>query len=493
MSTSGGYRSGDISRTGVGAISHRQFWLDERGPERAYGVRHAYAPVRKVECRIDDGGAGLTSISVTSPIQMPDGSYRVYATARNSDERQMAVGVWESKDALNWSPRALGQVERNGRDTNFIRFKGVPGDQGSIGLPQVLRLPDGRWRMYAWKHREGHLRYMIAESDDGIEWTVPDFDRPALFHPADGGLWKMAEGLGVHETIELKLAAEEVLRRKQRWSNDSTSLYYNEHLDRFECYSVWLHPALADRRVDVDNAPGVHRLIHRRLSDDGIEWSDPELVIMPDERDPWDLQFYFLGVNWCEDFMVGSLGYYRVEGGQQTMDTDLCFSRDGRNWNRPVRGGWIPRTEGTRDSAGVYASNSFIDRGDCWLTLYTGTPRAHNAGVCETVVMGALFPKTRFVGLAADSTPGGFVTDPFFPSQPEITLDASIRGWLRAELCDAFGRKLPGYHLMDSAIVRGDSTAHVLRWNDVTTADRRFECVRLRFEFAEGEVWSLGF
>jgi len=480
-------------RTPRGAISQRQFWLDESGPPRACGVRHVYAPVEKLECLIDDGGIGLSSISIASPIELADGSYRVYATARNSDERQMAVGIWESGDALNWSPRMLGQVERDGRDTNFIRFGGIPGDQGSIGLPQVLRLPDGRWRMYAWKHREGHLRYVIAESDDGLLWNVPDFDRPALFHPADGGLWKMAEGLGVHATVELKLPPEEVLRRKQRWSNDSTSMYYNDRLDRFECYSVWLHPALADRRVDVDNAPGVHRLIQRRLSDDGIDWSDAELIIMPDERDPWDLQFYFLGVTQYEDFLVGSLGYYRVEGGQQTMDTDLCFSRDGRRWQRPVRGGWIPRTEHAMDSAGIYASNSWIDRGENWLTLYTGTPRAHNAGVCETEVMGAVFAKTRFVGVAAGRTPGGFLTEPFFPSKPEITLDASIRGWLRAELCDAFGRKLPGYHLMDSVVMHGDSKSHVLRWNAAGTADRRFECVRVRFEFAEGEVWSLGF
>lgn len=173
--------------------------------------------------------------------------------------------------------------------------------------------------------------------------------------------------------IEVPLPPNEVLARKRLWTNDSTHVYFNDQLCRFECYSVWLHPAIPDRRVDVDNAPGVHRLIHRRLSEDGINWSDAQLILMPDDRDPWDLQFYFLAVQWHEDIMIGMLGYYRVEDGQQTMDTDLCFSRDGYHWERPVRGGWIPRSEedsGAMDTKGIYAGNFWVDLGNRWLILY---------------------------------------------------------------------------------------------------------------------------
>lgn len=478
------------------SISHRQFWLDEIGPAGAYGVHHAYAPVTKVDCRVDDGGIGLANVSISDVLALDDGCYRAYATVYSADWRAMHVGVWESGDGLNWSPRPLGQVEMDGRDTNLIRFENLPGSRSAESGPQVIVLPDGRWRMYFWKHGDGQLRYLIAESKDGLRWRVCDPDKPALYHPHDGGLWKLAEGLDVRETVKLDLPPDEVLARKRIWSNDSTTIRYNESLGRFECYSVWLHPAIADRRVDVDNAPGVHRLIHRRLSADGIEWSDAELVIMPDDRDPWDLQFYFLGVQWVEDFMIGSLGYYRVEDGQQTMDTDLCFSRAGRRWQRPVRGGWIPRSEdgsGSPDTMGIYASIPWIDLGEKWLALYTATRQPHNSKVAETAMMAASFGKNRFVGLAAGRTPGGFMTEPFFPSGEEIRLDADVRGWLRAELCDGFGRKLPGFHLMDSVPARGDCQSHVLRWNDARAADHRFECVRLRFEFADAEVYSLAF
>ena len=85
------------------------------------------------------------------------------------------------------------------------------------------------------------------------------------------------------------------------------------------------------------------------------------------------------------------------------------------------------------------------------------------------------------------------MTEPFFPSREQIALDANVRGWLRAELCDGFGVKLPGFHLMDSVAVRGDSESHILRWNNARTADRRFECARLRFEYVDAEVYSLAF
>ncbi len=478
------------SQTPKGEISHRLLFFE--APNEAYGIHHAYAPVTKVECRVDDGGLGWSCIDFGDPIEI-GGTYRCYGTVRTPDEKFMGIALWESNDALEWTPVTLGQVKRDGKETNLIEFENLPGDQTAVSLPNVIRLNDGRMRMYFWKHRDGHLRYLIAESEDGRRWRVLDVDKPALFHPHDGGLWKLAEGLSRHEAPEIKLTPEEFLRRKRLWSNDSTHIHYNPQLDRFECYSVWLHPAIPDRRVDVDNAPGIHRLIHRRFSADGLEWSDAELIIMPDDGDPWDLQFYFLSVHRQADWMIGRVGYYRVADGMQTTDTDLCFSRDGRNWERPVRGGWIPRSNEGLDTMGIYAAGALVDRGDRWLTLYSGTPVPHNNGRYRSGVMGATFAKNRFVGLEADRTRGGFMTEPFFPAGETIRLDADIRGSLRAELCDAFGRKLEGFHLMDSTPIQGDSEAHILRWKEASTADHRFECLRLRFEYTDGVVYGVDF
>ena len=481
---SGEEGDGKMATTRSADISHRLFFFQQ--PDRSYGLHHAYAPVKKLNCHVDDGGRGFACIDFGDPIKMDDGSYRCYGTVRPADESTMAIGLWQSKDALDWKPVNLGQ------GTNLIHFENLPGDQGSVGLPNVLRLKDGTWRMYFWKHRDGQLRYLIAESGDGLKWHVLDINKPALYHPHDGGLWKLAEGLTPEKIPEIKLPPDELLARKRLWSNDSTHIHYNEEMDRFECYSVWLHPAIPERRVDVDNAPGIHRLIHRRLSPDGLNWSDAELIIMPDDCDPWDLQFYFLSVHRQEGWMIGRLGYYRVADGLQTMDTDLCFSRDGYRWERPVRGGWIPRSEDGQDSTGIYAGGAWMDLGDRWLAFYSGTPSMHNAKTRTSRPMAAAFAKNRFVGLEAGRTPGGFMTEPFFPAG-DVRLDADIRGSLRAELCDAFGRKLPGFHLMDCIPNKGDSESHVLKWKNASVADHLFECLRLRLEYSEGIVYGIGF
>lgn len=480
------------ARTPKGQISYRQFFFNERGPAKSFAVHYAYAPVEKHEVAFGEDPERKSNAMVSTVVLIDSGRYRAYGSWRSPDERLQGMRIWESEDCLNWEPLRLGQVE----DTNIIFLENLPGDQSAIGGPKVVRLGDGRWRMYAWKHREGHLRYIVAESDDGLRWRVTDINKPALYHPHDGGLWKMAEGLAREEMVEMKVSPEEAMTRKRLWSNDASDVIYNDHLDRFECYSVWLHPAIEDRRVDVDNAPGVHRLIQRRLSADGLNFSDPQLVLMPDERDPWDLQFYFLNPLYYEDFIIGRLGHYRVEDGQQSMDTELCFSLDGVTWHRPLRGGWIPRSKpgsGLCDTVGIYAGGPWIDKGDKWLTLYAGTPNPHNSRTYNARTMAASFPRNRFIGVAADRVTGGFMSEPFFPQKGEITLDADIRGWLKAELCDGFGRKLPGFHLQNSAVVTGDSPNHLLRWDSGSVADHLHECLRLRFEMQDAVVYNFAF
>ena len=160
---------------------------------------------------------------------------------------------------------------------------------------------------------------------------------------------------------------------KRLRSNDATYVYYDEAGGRFEMFSVWLIPCdeASGWQTPHDNAPGVNRVIQRRQSEDGIVWSDPEILIMPDEHDPMHQEFYYLAVQPDGDWKIGMLGHYRCW--EQTMDLELCFSRDGHEWLRPLRGGWVPRGGPDEiDHMSVYATNRLIDRGDHWLLLYRG-------------------------------------------------------------------------------------------------------------------------
>jgi len=482
------------------------FFFSDALPDGARNIHPVYAPVEKLGPVLESTEPWELPRNATfasSIVRGDDSRYRMYYTTLDRSLRRMAIALAESDDGLTWGKPLLGQVSEKGQDTNRFAFEGIPLAQDFMGQPQVLRLRDGRWRMYFWFHGGGRLRYLVAESDDGLRWTVGNFEKPALYHPADLGRWAWEAGKRPgDEDLEAawRGTAEELLAHKALKTNDATFVYFNDCLDRFECYSVWLLPAVADRRVEVDNCPIAHRTIQRRLSDDGLRWSQPDLLLLPDANDPWDQQFYHLAVQWHEDWMIGSLGHYRVEDGQQTQELELCFSRDGRKWHRPLRGGFIPRAPESSDewdTLGIYPPNAWFDLGDRWLCLYTGTRLRHNESPEDDEthggILGATFGKNRFIGLDAGAVTGGLLTEPFFPRGDPITIDADVRGWLRAELCDAFGRKMEGYHLMDSTVTEGDCEVHVLRWGERDPSVFAYDAVRLRFEFADATVYGVGY
>ncbi|HEY3340791.1 MAG TPA: hypothetical protein VGK81_02185, partial [Anaerolineae bacterium] len=326
-------------------------------------------------------------------------------------------------------------------------------------------------------------QYTVAESDDGLRWMVHAYDRPVL-----NSHW-----LGDQST----LTDAERLAGKALRTNDANFVYLNPYMNCYEQYSQWFVEARPERRVLQDNCPDFNRMIQRRVSADGLTWSAPDLVVLADERDPWDQQFYSLAIQYHEDWMIGSLGHYRVENTQQTMDLELAFSRDGRRWERPLRGGFIPRAAGERDSEGIYAPNAWIDQGDRWLCLYTAQAGKHNQAKDPCMppgcIMAASWPKHRFVGLRADRVPGAFLSPVFFPQSSEIKVDADVRGWLRAELCDAWGQKQAGFHLEDSAPLHGDDCAHVLHWSGKSTAGFLYDPVRLRLEFADADIYGIAY
>lgn len=485
--------------------SQRLFFFSEILPVGSHNIHHVYAPVVKHGVVLEgdapwERGGSVASFCSTV-LRLDNHCYRLYYTMRN--EGSMRIAVAESEDGVVWQRIPLGQETWQGHVTNRLVLTGVPdievfdsqhvqpegknSRQNQVGQPQVLLLPDGRWRMVYWHHQHGWGRipylYTIAESHDGLRWHVPNFDQPAL-----NSHW-----LG----NQTELSEEQRLKEKGRRTNDANFMYWNPRLACYEQYSQWFLDASPERRVDVDNCPDYNRMIQRRVSEDGLVWSAPELVIQADAKDPWDQQFYHLAVQYHEDWLIGSLGHYRVENGQQTMDLELAFSRDGRRWERPLRGGFIPREPNGRDAEGVYPPNAWIDRGDRWLCLYTGTARKHNqhanTELPPNCVMAASWSKNRFVGLRAEHIAGGFLTPVFYPQSPEIHVDADIRGWLRAELCNAWGQKLAGYHLEHSIPIHGDDTTHILRWYDKDTYDYQHDPVRVRFEFVNADIYNIAF
>ncbi|NOY81264.1 MAG: hypothetical protein GXP31_09700 [Kiritimatiellaeota bacterium] len=477
---------------------------------RTFGLHLEPCPVEKAgvvfeaEPGVDLDWVGIFAGTV---MRLDDGRYRMYYYTYPERGPVKRIGIAESADGFHWERLALGQLIENGRDLPFVRIRGLY-DGANITQPSVVRGRDGRWLMYCWLHGQdrGLVRYIVSESDDGLDWRLTDLHRPALFHPADLEIGSAGWTAGLTDAA----AADRFAERRQ-WgfqaakrlrSNDATNVYYDPETDRYEMYSVWLLPNRPEtgRFTPHDNAPGVLRVIHRRTSDDGLAWSDPELVLTPDGGDPLDQQFYYLARIVEGEWRIGFLGNYRCW--DQTMDVELCFSRDGLRWRRPLRGGFIPRDPvPEKGCMSAYATNQPVPAaGNRWLLLYTAGNLLHNRQLPDGVgepwrgVMGVTWPRARYAGLtAASGTIGRILLPPAILSGENVTVDANVRGALRAELRDPLGGRLEGFELHRSVPIRGNASEHVLRWGETgdTGAAYRHDAVVLYCEIEDGVLYSI--
>lgn len=454
------------------------------------------APVEKLGPLDFPGGPNRCASFCGSILPWQGGWRMYYSDLGDFPHHDPRIRIADSGDGLHWSAVDVGQ-------DGAIHPRGLPPEEKVI-QPQVVTLPDGRLRMYFWwhGHHRGRMPLLAAESDDGLDFAIINLDDPCIFHPSDFHVGQTGFAAGLTEAVvRTDHEAERTvpfLEAKRRRSNDATFVYFNERLRLFEMYSVWLVPNDPQSRhyVPHDNAPQIRRVMHRRTSEDGLRWSDPDLILITDEHDPLDLQFYHLAVHEIDDWRMGMLGHYRCWA--QTMDLELCFSRDGRHWQRPLRGAYIPRGGMAElDHCYIYPANRLLEHGEDWLLIHDGGNFKHNyelpEGVTErrTGIMAARLPKRRLAGLRTSGALRGSLELKGIPGAAAITVDADVQGELRAELRDTFGRSLDGYHLYESAAVTGDDTAHVLTWGGKTSEAYRYDAVILRLEIIDGTIYGV--
>jgi hypothetical protein len=491
-------------------MSRTFYFFDDTDLALESGFHRVPGPVEKLGAMTVDGRLWDDEPAASfagSVVSAPGGGWRMYYSYHEPGGKVFRVALAESADGLTWHRSDLKQNLLRGNATNHFALGGLAADD-NVGQPQVVPRPYGGWYMHFWlhDHDRGLVRYLTAGSDDGVEWTVLDPDTPTVFHPADREVGQNGWVAGLTKASPEDQFADERayswLAAKRLRSGDATYVYANSDGSGYEMLTVWLLPNEAEsgRRVPHDNAPMVVRTVHRRTSADGLVWSDPELIVVPDDHDPFDMQFYYMAaepVSRSSDWHVGYLGHYRCW--DQTMDVEIAFSRDKRHWERPVRGGWIPKGGADEiDHASVYATNRTIPLSDGRrLMLYTGHNSLHNStlppGVAgpKRAIMGATLRNNRFLGLKTLARQAGRIrTKPFILTEESIAIDATVEGGIRAALCDAFGKPLDGFGLAESDDMTGDGPFR-LTWRGKGCEGYRYDAVSLCLEVADGTVYSV--
>ncbi|MFN0198280.1 MAG: hypothetical protein ACKVT0_16150 [Planctomycetaceae bacterium] len=419
----------------------------------------------------------------------------------NSRWHQARLTYLESPDGVKWIRPKLREVNWPGYDeTNIIMD--IWTTYASVHIdPRQSEFP---YEMFAFRN-PSYLGEPTAIADlplpAGADRHPPGMYR---FRSQDGKSWKAVAG-------PLKL-------------NTSDSCYFYRFGDgKYTCYHKTQLPAFPGGLTPFDVADGGVRIIGRRTSDDGLQWSDPTQIVMtPDWRDPADTQFMELCPIEVPGGYVATLTVYHNM--TQTIDLQWAASRDGIEWWRPERrpalanaplgeygGGMIwPMRQPVQDGnkLHVYYCGTEGLHGDLYNTKYSG-PRVLSArgenlsrqsftyGGDAGALCRATWTADRLWALASAHggyTEGTALTRNAPIAGKQLTVNAVTKpgGKLRVELLSASKDVLPGFSADECEAVEGDHHAHAVRWKGGTTAPAYAARVRyyLKRAFLYGLEWN---
>ncbi|HIJ73322.1 MAG TPA: hypothetical protein HPP83_04390 [Candidatus Hydrogenedentes bacterium] len=243
-----------------------------------------------------------------------------------------------------------------------------------------------------------------------------------------------------------------------------------------------------------DNVGGEQRrVLSIRSSTDGVNWSRLEDVgegglIVPDERDPEELEFYRMMAFPYGGRYIAAVDLYTpsrltpYEHGPHYM-TEWWVSDDAVNWQRPWRGleaqGACPYV--------MKMPPMWIGREMLW---WVGT----------TVYA---LPEYRIASVGCRAN-GAFTTTPFRMPRGPLLLNADLQkrisfyqgSYIMAALLDENGDVLPGYAAERCLFREGDDTRLPLVWRDEDGETRdgtayAGRTVALRFYFADARLYAV--
>jgi len=287
----------------------------------------------------------------------------------------------------------------------------------------------------------------IADSDDGIEWTIWP-ESPVIIGPTD----------------------------------TQNILLYDEKIKKYVCY---LRPTIhcgMDRHAN--------RKIARSESEDLIHWTVPKVVLDTDELDAPGLEIFdepgmrgargrnkqFQGIcpfirNGC--YIAFTWFYDAVRG---IFTNELIHSNDGINWKREaLREAFVAdgKPEGFCGKLPVAFGSGPIDVGDEMYFYASNTPFSHheiavadiNGNVknrkkmlesCQIYLL--TLKRDRWIYYQAGEVEGELLTTPVeWEGGGSFCVNAKIEkdGYIRIEIDDVYGRKINDAHLDEIHLISG--------------------------------------
>jgi hypothetical protein len=413
------------------------------------------------------------------------------------------------------------------------------------GYPTVVRLPEaGCWRcLYQGQLPDGRFVPVVAESDDGIHWRLPDLTRwvplrerltpHQLFGPDRFGEWsgpyvdpqatgtdRWLKGLVVHRAPpgpgppsagglqSLLVTSPDGLHWQyaadvdgaagapaQPWhpsgADPPATAFWNPYRG---AHVLTLRPALNDRRIAL------------RETRDWRTFSPLELALQADALDSPCAELYGMPVIPYEHLFVGLLWLYHTDPLVDAehkyrlgkIDCQLAYSHNGWHFQRTVREPFLANGEPGTHGAGCIYPSSLVPVAD-ELRLYSSAAKGEHGQIRRNPAsrQGAILlhrlRRDGFVFLAPDGGAGEVATRPLQWASGEPQLNAAApHGEVRVQVLDARGEPLEGYRFDDCIPFRGDSTHWTPEWRDGRLlAALRDRIVRLAVRLINGRLYAI--
>ena len=365
-----------------------------------------------------------------------------------------------SHDGIHWVRPNLGLVEHNGTTDNNIVISNAAfanviedtRDPDPNRRYKSLFFEDQDWEALGSPHIDQGVS--VAYSPDGLHWTKHP-DNPVI----------------------------------TRSSDSHTLLGWD---DLHGCYVAYARPTMREGNIT--------RRIGRCVSDDFVNWSDPEDVLVPDEHDPPAMEFYGMPVCRYEGHYLGLpyVFHARPEEPLQrnfgTIDVQLASSRDGVSWERAGdRKPFIPNgPPGSIDAGEIFVARGPVAVDDELWFYYSPGAMEHGVTGRSGPICLAKLRRDGFVSVDAGDETGALVTKTFRCAGGPLTINAAARGGLvGVAVLDEDGIQHRGYSRHECALFDGDSTSHRVTWRDKRSLDElQGRNIRLKFYLRNAKLFA---
>ncbi len=396
--------------------------------------------------------------TVRSTVEVP------YSYDLTDDEWLTCYAV--SRDGVDWEKPNLGRVEFNNSNENNI-------------LPKESMVP-----LFKDHHETDPSKRYKAILKRGTT-TGPGMQLD-LFYSSDGFEWTPYENNPVLDTAP----------RPGRWG---PTVFMGWDPIR-EVYAVHVESCL-HRRCRLGK-----RVIGRAESPDMIQWSRDQTILIPDENDFPDTEFYNMPVVTYHGMYLGMLWNFRTTN---TLHyPELVVSRDGIHYERNYREPFVrPGDQGDFDETTLYVLAPIVHQGRVWIyyeggnwrgpeALYKkGKKAIHAAGL-------ATLPEDAFVSVDAGKLlPGELMTHLFSFEGSELALNVKT-AWnnagagqpeVKVGVLDSDQEPIAGFTLAESDPVRATGW-HRMSWRGKSDLSALAgQPIQLRIHIRNAKLYSFEF